>query len=127
MSVSIVELPREAQLPAARSSVPFETTARQPLESVLGDDHMVVDTEDRDDALRNAGTWRCPGCHKAMALASVGVLIAMSVAASINAVLKKEFAREWVESLRVKSDEPLGKSRSRRCRRTKTATPPALA
>jgi putative membrane protein len=46
--------------------------------------------------------------HKDMALASVGALIAMSVAASINAVLKKDFTREWIESLRVKSDEPLG-------------------
>ena len=46
--------------------------------------------------------------HKDMALASLGALIAMSVTASINAYLKRDFAREWIESLRVKHERPLG-------------------
>lgn len=46
--------------------------------------------------------------HKDMALASLGALIAMSVTASINASLKRDFAREWIESLRVKHERPLG-------------------
>jgi putative membrane protein len=46
--------------------------------------------------------------HKDMALASLGALIAMALTATINAALKKDFAREWGESLRVKRAEPLG-------------------
>jgi putative membrane protein len=46
--------------------------------------------------------------HKDMALASLGALIAMSVTASINVYLKRDFAREWIESLRVKHERPLG-------------------
>ncbi len=46
--------------------------------------------------------------HKDMALASFGALIAMSIAAAINATLDKDFTREWIGSLRVKGDEPLG-------------------
>ena len=46
--------------------------------------------------------------HKDMALASLGALIAMTVTAAINARLKRDFAHEWVESLRVKRVTPLG-------------------
>ena len=46
--------------------------------------------------------------HKDMALASLGALIAMSVTAFVNARIKRDFAYEWIESLRVKSPEPLG-------------------
>jgi putative membrane protein len=46
--------------------------------------------------------------HKDMALASVGALIAMSVVALINSRIKRDFAREWNESLRIKSAQPLG-------------------
>jgi putative membrane protein len=46
--------------------------------------------------------------HKDMALASVGALIAMLVTAAINRALQHDFAREWVESLRVKHPRPLG-------------------
>ena len=46
--------------------------------------------------------------HKDMELASLGALIAMSVTASINAYLKRDFAREWIDSLRVKHERPLG-------------------
>jgi putative membrane protein len=46
--------------------------------------------------------------HKDMALASLGALIAMSVVALINSRIKRDFAREWNESLRIKSAPPLG-------------------
>ena len=46
--------------------------------------------------------------HKDMALASLGALIAMSITASINWRFQRDFAREWVESLRVKHKAPLG-------------------
>jgi putative membrane protein len=46
--------------------------------------------------------------HKDMALASLGALIAMTLTALINLRLNRDFAREWVESLRVKIPEPLG-------------------
>jgi putative membrane protein len=43
-----------------------------------------------------------------MALASLGALVAMSITAAINGRLQRDFAREWVESLRVKHKAPLG-------------------
>src|SRR5687768_2187500 len=46
--------------------------------------------------------------HKDMALASLGALIAMSVTATINWHLQRDFAHEWAESLRVKLKRPLG-------------------
>jgi putative membrane protein len=46
--------------------------------------------------------------HKDMALASLGALIAMIVTAWINARIKRDFAYEWQESLRIKSSVPLG-------------------
>jgi len=46
--------------------------------------------------------------HKDMALASLGALVAMTATAIINVSLQRDFAREWVESLRVKRREPLG-------------------
>ena len=46
--------------------------------------------------------------HKDMALASLGALIAMSVVALINSRIKRDFALEWNESLRIKSTQPLG-------------------
>lgn len=46
--------------------------------------------------------------HKDMALASLGALIAMGVTAFINSRIKRDFAYEWNESLRIKSREPLG-------------------
>lgn len=48
--------------------------------------------------------------QKDMALASLGALIAMALTAIINAILQKDFAREWSDSLRVKSPEPLGET-----------------
>jgi putative membrane protein len=46
--------------------------------------------------------------HKDMALASTGALLAMTLIALINQRLQRDFAREWVESLRVKKPRPLG-------------------
>jgi putative membrane protein len=46
--------------------------------------------------------------HKDMALASLGALIAMVVAALINRHMQRDFAREWAESIRVKRRQPLG-------------------
>ena len=46
--------------------------------------------------------------HKDMALASLGALIAMMITALLNIYLQRDFAQEWVESLRVKNTKPLG-------------------
>lgn len=46
--------------------------------------------------------------HKDMALASLGALIAMLVTALINVVIQRDFAEEWIDSLRVKGKRPLG-------------------
>jgi len=46
--------------------------------------------------------------HKDMALASFGALIAMLIVVSINRVIQRDFAREWVGSLQVKHKKPLG-------------------
>jgi putative membrane protein len=46
--------------------------------------------------------------HKDMALASLGALMAMCITAILNLYLQRDFAREWVESLRVKHPKPLG-------------------
>jgi putative membrane protein len=46
--------------------------------------------------------------HKDMALASLGALISMCVAAMINRSMQRDFAREWAESIRVKRKKPLG-------------------
>lgn len=46
--------------------------------------------------------------HKDMALASLGALIAMLITGGLNAWLQRDFADEWIESLRVKSRQPLG-------------------
>ena len=48
--------------------------------------------------------------HKDMALASLGALIAMLVTAAINLSLRRDFAAEWSESLRVKIFRPLGEN-----------------
>lgn len=46
--------------------------------------------------------------HKDMALASLGAVITMSLTAAVNWQINRDFASEWVDSLRVKSREPLG-------------------
>lgn len=46
--------------------------------------------------------------HKDMAFASLGALVAMVLTALLNSYLQRDFAQEWIESLRVKHIEPLG-------------------
>ena len=46
--------------------------------------------------------------HKDTLLALTGSLVASIVTAAISASLNRDFAREWVDSLRVKRHEPLG-------------------
>lgn len=46
--------------------------------------------------------------HKDMALASLGALLSMSVTAYVNSRIRRDFAYEWNESLRIKSRVPLG-------------------
>ena len=60
--------------------------------------------------------------HKDMALASLGGLIAMTVTACINVIYQRDFAREWADSFRVRSHEPLGEVALAELRR-KTAAP----
>jgi putative membrane protein len=46
--------------------------------------------------------------QKDMALASLGALLSMTLTATINWRLQRDFAREWADSLRVKRRQPLG-------------------
>jgi putative membrane protein len=55
--------------------------------------------------------------HKDMALASLGALLAMIVTGLIVRRYHRDFAREWAESLRIKSRQPLGEEALARLRR----------
>lgn len=59
--------------------------------------------------------------QKDMALAGVGALIAMTITGGLNYVLQRDFAREWVDSLRVKSAAPLGEDELARLWRQRRA------
>jgi putative membrane protein len=52
--------------------------------------------------------------HKDMMLASIGAATAMLITALINVYLKKDFAREWADSLKVKNHQPLGEDEIKR-------------
>ena len=52
--------------------------------------------------------------HKDMALASLGALIALVLAALVHRALDRDFQKEWAESLRVKEPRPLGEEAIRR-------------
>jgi len=52
--------------------------------------------------------------HKDMGLASLGALAAILVTLGINLSLQKDFAREWGDSFRIKSREPLGEDEIKR-------------
>ena len=52
--------------------------------------------------------------HKDMALASLGALIAMSIALAINRALQRDFAQEWADSLTIKGKQPLGEDEIQR-------------
>lgn len=59
-----------------------------------------------DDYLGSQGDpW---DAQKDMLLATIGALIAMSLTAIVNAKYQRDFTREFVDSLRVKHEEPLG-------------------
>ncbi len=49
--------------------------------------------------------------HKDMALATLGAAIAMAATMAVNIYLQRDFAREWVDSFRVKHPEPMGEDR----------------
>ena len=46
--------------------------------------------------------------HKDMALASFGAFLAMCITLCINLRIQKNFKEEWVESLSIKNNKPLG-------------------
>ena len=46
--------------------------------------------------------------HKDMAIATLGALVAMCLTAFVNSRTKRDFAYEWIESLRVKIHKPQG-------------------
>lgn len=52
--------------------------------------------------------------QKDMLLATIGAFTSMALTAAINIYLKKDFAREWAESLKVKKHRPLGEDEIRR-------------
>jgi putative membrane protein len=52
--------------------------------------------------------------QKDMALASLGALLTMTATAIINSIYQRDFAVEWLESLRVHRPEPLGEIELRR-------------
>ena len=54
--------------------------------------------------------------HKDMGLATLGAILGMCIVALINASYQRDFASEFLESLRVKSDTPLGEVKLREYR-----------
>jgi putative membrane protein len=59
--------------------------------------------------------------QKDMALAGLGALLAMLLTAALNHALDRDFAREWVQSLRVKQSAPLGEDEIARLLRERQA------
>ncbi len=57
--------------------------------------------------------------HKDMGLATLGAVIAMTVTACLNLYLQRDFAHEWVDSLKVKHNTPLGEDEIKRMWRKK--------
>jgi len=58
--------------------------------------------------------------HKDMALASIGAVIGMTITAGLNIWLQRDFAREWMDSLKVKAAAPLGEDEIARMWRDKS-------
>ena len=52
--------------------------------------------------------------HKDMLLASIGAVLAMTITIAVNMCLRNDFAREWVNSLKVKIHQPLGEDEIKR-------------
>jgi putative membrane protein len=59
--------------------------------------------------------------QKDMALAALGALAAMAITAGLNYALERDFAGEWVDSLRVKHAAPLGEDEIARLLREREA------
>jgi putative membrane protein len=59
--------------------------------------------------------------QKDMAFAGLGALAAMAITAGLNYALERDFAREWVDSLRVKHSAPLGEDEIARLLRERQA------
>ncbi len=57
--------------------------------------------------------------HKDMALATLGAIIAMSITAAINWRLRRDFAKDFAQSLRVKRKAPLGEDEIQRLSQVK--------
>jgi len=55
-----------------------------------------------------------------MALASIGAVIGMTITAGLNIWLQRDFAREWMDSLKVKAAAPLGEDEIARMWRDKS-------
>jgi len=55
--------------------------------------------------------------HKDMLLASLGAFTALAIAAAVMRVYKRDFQREWTQSLRVKHKQPLGEVELARLRK----------
>jgi putative membrane protein len=60
--------------------------------------------------------------QKDMALAGLGALLAMLITAALNYALERDFAREWVDSLRVKHAAPLGEDEIARLLRERSGS-----
>jgi putative membrane protein len=52
--------------------------------------------------------------HKDMALASLGAIVTMLVTVAMNSRLQRDFAQEWIDSLRVKDHRPYGEEEVQR-------------
>lgn len=52
--------------------------------------------------------------HKDMALASLGAVVSMGITGVLNFRMQRDFAREWIESFRVKHKAPLGEDEGAR-------------
>jgi putative membrane protein len=56
--------------------------------------------------------------HKDMLLATIGAATAMAITAALNVRFQRDFAREFVDSLRVKGRDPLGEDEIERMKRS---------
>ena len=56
--------------------------------------------------------------HKDMLLATTGAMLAMLITAALNVRFQRDFAREFVDSLRVKGHDPLGEDEIERMKRS---------
>lgn len=58
--------------------------------------------------------WAAVNFGGVLGVAFLGTLIAMLITAGLNYSLQRDFAREWVDSPRVKRPQPLGEDELRR-------------